>query len=590
MPIIGTAGHVDHGKSTLVQAITGRDPDRWTEEKERGLTIDLGFAWTELDGVDVGFVDVPGHERFIKNMLAGVGAIDCALLVIAADSGWMPQTEEHAAVLDLLDTGVGVIALTRIDLVDEDTVELAALEIMDEIEGTSLQGWPVVPVSAITGEGMESLVEHLASAVGQVEQHGGGPLRMWVDRSFTISGAGVVVTGTIARGEVTTGDDVEILPSGQSDRVRGIHHHDRGVDHSVAGSRTAINLQGAKLAAVSRGNLICTPGSIDVSTRILARLEPARRFEEIPPRGAFHFHIGTAHSPATIRRLHDADTYVITLDAALPVAMGDRFILRDSGRQAVVGGGRVLDPMPQSRLTPVDVKTLKSAVDGSATEMADALLTVRRIARVVDLIKATGGGSPSTGLRAAGTVISETAANAMVDRSISIVSEYHDGHPLRPGIPRPELATRIGVESDVIAAVVNHSVALGQSDGAVHLAGFANTLTPTQESEWSAVRSKLEDSFDVPRMNAIVLSDEVVHALIRRGDLVQVAPDLVFTKTQVDEIHRRITDLPDGFTVGQFKDSFGMTRRQAVPTLEWLDKSGWTRRSGDVRTVRNQRQ
>ncbi len=418
MPIIGTAGHVDHGKSTLVQAITGRDPDRWTEEKERGLTIDLGFAWTELDGVDVGFVDVPGHERFIKNMLAGVGAIDCALLVIAADSGWMPQTEEHAAVLDLLDTGVGVIALTRIDLVDKDTVELAALEIMDEIEGTSLQGWPVVPVSAITGEGMESLVEHLASAVGQVEQHGGGPLRMWVDRSFTISGAGVVVTGTIARGEVTTGDDVEILPSGQSDRVRGIHHHDRGVDRSVAGSRTAINLQGAKLAAVSRGNLICTPGSIDVSTRILARLEPARRFEEIPPRGAFHFHIGTAHSPATIRRLHDADTYVITLDAALPVAMGDRFILRDSGRQAVVGGGRVLDPMPQSRLTPVDVKTLKSAVDGSATEMADALLTVRRIARVVDLIKATGGGSPSTGLRAAGTVISETAANAMVDRSI----------------------------------------------------------------------------------------------------------------------------------------------------------------------------
>jgi selenocysteine-specific elongation factor len=178
----------------------------------------------------------------------------------------------------------------------------------------------------------------------------------------------------------------------------------------------------------------------------------------------------------------------------------------------------------------------------------------------------------------------------MVDRSISIVSEYHDGHPLRPGIPRPELATRIGVESDVIAAVVDHSVALGQSDGAVHLAGFANTLTPTQESEWSAVRSKLEDSFAVPRMNAIVLSDEVVHALIRRGDLVQVAPDLVFTKTQVNEIHRRITDLPDGFTVGQFKDSFGMTRRQAVPTLEWLDKSGWTRRSGDVRTVRNQRQ
>lgn len=589
MPIIGTAGHVDHGKSTLVQAITGRDPDRWAEEKERGLTIDLGFAWADLDGIDVGFVDVPGHERFIKNMLAGVGAIDCALLVIAADSGWMPQTEEHAAVLDLLDTKVGVIALTRIDLVDEDTVELAALEIMDETEGTSLQGWPVVPVSAITGQGMESLVEHLASAVGRVEKHAGGPLRMWVDRSFTVSGAGVVVTGTITRGEVTTGDDVEILPSGHSDRVRGIHHHDRRVDLSVAGSRTAINLQSAKLAAVSRGNLICAPGSIAVSARILATLEAARRFEEIPPRGAFHFHIGTAHSPATIRRLQDAGTYVITLDAALPVAMGDRFILRDSGRQAVVGGGRILDPRPTSRPAPVDIEILRSAVDGSATEMADALLAVRRITSVADLIKATGGGSPSTGLHAGGTVISEDAATVMVERSISIVSEYHERHSLRPGIPKPELATRIGVEPDIVAVVVDHSTALGQSDGAVHLAGFTNTLTPTQESEWSAVRSELEDSFDVPRMNAIDLSDEVIHALLRRGDLVQIAPDLVFTKTQVDEIHTQIDDLPDGFTVGQFKDVFGMTRRQAVPTLEWLDRSGWTRRSGDVRTLRNRR-
>jgi selenocysteine-specific elongation factor len=586
MPIIGTAGHVDHGKSTLVQAITGRDPDRWAEEKERGLTIDLGFAWADLNGIDVGFVDVPGHERFIKNMLAGVGTIDCALLVIAADSGWMPQTEEHAAVLDLLDTTVGVIALTRIDLVDQDTIELATLEIMDEIEGTSLQGWPVVPVSAITGLGMESLVEHLASAVDQADEHADGPLRMWVDRSFTVSGAGVVVTGTIARGEVAPGDDVEILPSGQSDRVRGLHHHDRRVDHSVAGSRTAINLQSAKLASVSRGSLICAPGSITVSAGVLARLDAARRFEEIPPRGAFHFHIGTAHSPATIRRLHGTDTYLITLDTTLPVAMGDRFILRDSGRQAVVGGGRVLDPRPENRVTPDQIDILRSAVDGSAAEMADALLAVRGITSIVALIQATGGGSPSIGLRAGGTVLSQDAAQNIVERSIRIVSEYHERHPLRPGIPKPELATQVGVEPEVIDVAVDQSESLGQSDGAVRLADFTNMLTSSQEAEWSAVRSRLEDSFDVPRMRAIDLSDEVLHALIRRGDLVQVASDLVFTRTQVDEIYRQIVDLPDGFTVGQFRDSFGMTRRQAVPTLEWLDKSGWTRRSGDGRMVR----
>ncbi|MFV1969671.1 MAG: selenocysteine-specific translation elongation factor [Acidimicrobiia bacterium] len=587
MPIIGTAGHVDHGKSTLVEAITGRDPDRWAEEKERGLTIDLGFAWTNLDGIDVGFVDVPGHERFIKNMLAGVGAIDCALLVVAADSGWMPQTEEHAAVLDLLETKVGVIALTRVDLVDQDTIELATLEIMEEIEGTSLEGWPVVPVSAITGHGMESLVEHLASAVGQADEHTSGPLRMWVDRSFTVSGAGVIVTGTVARGEVSPGDAIEILPSGISDRVRGLHHHDRRVDHAVAGSRTAINLQGAKLASLSRGSLVCTPGSIAVSARILTRLETARGFEEIPPRGAFHFHIGTAHSPATIRRLHGTDAYLIDLDTSLPMVMGDRFILRDSGRRAVVGGGRVLDPHPQSRITPNHIEILRSAVGGSATEMADALLSVRGITSINELTKATGGGSPSTGLRAGGTILSEDAASDTIDRSTRIVSEYHRHHPLRPGIPKPELATRIGVEPEIIDAAVDHSETLAQSDGSVRLEVFTNTLAPSQEAEWSGVQSELENSFDVPRMSAIDLSDEVLHALIRRGDLVQIAPDLVFTKTQVDEIHRKIVDLPDGFTVGQFKDSFGMTRRQAVPALEWLDKTGWTRRSGDGRTVRH---
>jgi len=590
MPIIGTAGHVDHGKSTLVQAITGRDPDRWAAEKERGLTIDLGFAWTDLNGIDVGFVDVPGHERFIKNMLAGVGAIDCALLVVAADGGWMPQTEEHATVLDLLDTKVGVIALTRIDLVDDDTVELATLEIMDEIEGTSLQEWPVVPVSAVTGQGMESLVEHLASAVGRADEHVGGPFRMWIDRSFTVSGAGVVVTGTVARGEVSRGDDVEILPSGSSDRVRGIHHHDRRVDRSVAGSRTAINLQSSKVAAVSRGNLLCAHGSITVSARILAILDAARRFEKIPPRGAFHFHIGTAHSPATIRRLHGTDAYTMTLDTQLPVAMGDRFILRDSGRRAVVGGGRVLDPRPSNRVTPAQIGILRSAMDGSATEMADALLEIRGITSGTDLMEATGGGSPSIGLRAGGTFLSEDAANNMIGISISIVSEFHERHPMRPGIPRPELATRIDVDAEVIAVAVDQSEELDQSDGTVHLVGFTNTLTPVQEAEWSAVRSDLEGSFDVPRMSAIDMNGEVVHALIQRGDLVQVASDLVFTKTQVDEIHRQIVSLPDGFTVGEFKDRFGMTRRQAVPTLEWLDRSGWTKRSGDARTVRNQRQ
>ncbi|GMQ93286.1 MAG: selenocysteine-specific translation elongation factor [Acidimicrobiia bacterium] len=586
MPIVGTAGHVDHGKSTLVQAMTGRDPDRWAEEKERGLTIDLGFAWADLNGIDVGFVDVPGHERFIKNMLAGVGAIDCALLVVAADSGWMPQTEEHAAVLDLLDTSVGVIALTRIDLVDDDTAELATLEIMDEIEGTSLEGWPVVPVSAITGEGMESLIDHIASAIERADKHDAGYLKMWIDRSFTVSGAGVVVTGTVASGEVAVGDEVEILPSGLTDRVRGLHHHDQTVGSSAAGSRTAINLQGSKLAGVARGNLICTPGTIRVSSRLLASLKPARSFEEIPQRGAFHLHVGTAHSPATIRRLHGTDAYLISLDTALPLAMGDRFILRDSGRQAVVGGGRVLNPRAARRTTRDQIETLQSSVGASPTEMADALLAVHGVMKTADILMATGGGSPSDGLLAGDTMLSRDEAASTIERSIKIVSTYHKRFPLRPGIPKPELATQVGVELAVINAAVAASAALEQSDGAVRLKDFTDTLTATQESEWSIVKSDLEGSFDVPRMNAIDLSDEVIRALVRRGDLVQVAPDLVFTGSQVNEIYEGIGDLLEGFSVGDFKGAFGMTRRQAVPTLEWLDKSGWTKRSGDGRTVR----
>ncbi|MDK1017824.1 MAG: selenocysteine-specific translation elongation factor [Actinomycetota bacterium] len=586
MPIVGTAGHVDHGKSTLVQALTGRDPDRWAEEKERGLTIDLGFAWTEIEGIDVGFVDVPGHERFIKNMLAGVGGIDCALLVVAADGGWMPQTEEHAAVLDLLDTRAGVIALTRIDLVDDDTRELAALEIMEETAGTVLADWPIVPVSPITGEGLDELRAQLATALGRHKPLVAGPLRMWIDRSFTISGAGVVVTGTVSGGRIAIGDEVAILPGGRSDRVRGLHHHDHAVDEASAGSRTAINLQSSSLTDVPRGTLICTPGTIAETGRILTTIEPARGFDEIPPRGAFHVHLGTAHIPVQIRQLHDSNAYMLTLSDVLPVAIGDRFILRDTGRRAVVGGGRVLDPRPADRVSMETIELLAGSLDRPVRDVADALLTVRGITRADDLAEAAGGVAPSCGTRAGPLIISEAAIADIALRITDIVGRYHDAHPLRPGMAKPEVATRIGLDLAVIEATVRESESLRESNGSIHLVDFVNALTPQQESTWERVRSDLEASYDVPRMGVIDLDSELLHALVRRGDLIQVAPDLVFTQRQVNSLTQRLGELPEGFTVSQFKEAFGMTRRQAIPTLEWLDKSGWTRRSGDGRSLR----
>ncbi len=589
MPIVATAGHVDHGKSTLVEALTGRDPDRWAEEKRRGLTIDLGFAWTDIDGIDVGFVDVPGHERFIKNMLAGVGAIDCALLVVAADSGWMPQTEEHAAVLDLLNVEFGVIALTRIDLVDSDTIELAILEIMEETEGTVLEEWPVVPVSPVTGVGIDDLRDQLAAVISSPAEPSGGPLRMWVDRSFTVSGAGVIVTGTIAHGSISTGEEIEILPSGGHDTVRGIHHHDEATDHVQQGSRAAVNLQSTKLASVGRGDLLCSPGSINVTNRLIALLQPARSLDKIPGRGAFHFHVGTAHSPATIRQLFRGDSYVINLTKPLPLAMGDRFILRDAGRQAVVGGGQVLEPTAADRPTDDQLALLATVVDLSPDEKADALLTVRGTSDLILLAQASGGGSPSIGLKDGSVILSQARAAAMLADVTKIVAEYHVLHPLRPGIPKAELATQISVSLGFVDAVVEAAAAISESHGFVHSSGFVNELPPDAVTEWAEAKVALEQSFDVPRMSAIELGDETIHALIRSGDLVKVAQDLVFTSGQIAEIQSRITDLAEGFSVSQFKDEFGMTRRQAVPMLEWLDKSGWTKRVGDGRTVRPQR-
>jgi selenocysteine-specific elongation factor len=586
MPIVGTAGHVDHGKSTLVQALTGTDPDRWAEEKQRGLTIDLGFAWTEIQGVDVGFVDVPGHERFIKNMLAGVGAVDCALLVVAADSGWMPQTEEHATILDLLEVQKGVIALTRIDLVDSDTVELATLEIMEETEKTALEGWPVVPVSPLTGEGLDDLKAHLATAIGAAEAHLDGSLKMWIDRSFTVRGAGVVATGTIARGGVSLGDEVEILPSRGRDTVRGLHHHDQPTERSNSGSRTAVNLQNTKLPNLGRGDLLCAPNTITVSSRLIAQLKPSRSFDEIPTRGAFHFHVGTAHIPATIRQLHRTSSYLIQLDDALPLAMGDRFILRDTGRQAIVGGGRVLEPTATNRPSVDELTLLAASVDSSADEKATALLAVRRTAELSELAKASGGGVPISGLRSESMILSPSATQQVRCETTETVEDYHARHPLRPGISKAELASQIDVTPGMIDAIIESADLVGEADGFVRSVDFNNELPPEVADRWSDVKEDLERSFDVPRMSAIDLEDEVVHALIRNGELVQVGADLVFTSNQIDEVRTRIADLPDGFSVSRFRDEFGMTRRQAVPILEWLDKSGVTKRSGDGRVLR----
>ncbi|HEX6287471.1 MAG TPA: selenocysteine-specific translation elongation factor, partial [Acidimicrobiia bacterium] len=391
MPVIGTAGHVDHGKSTLIQRITGRNPDRWAEERERGLTIDLGFAWTTLpNGIEVSFVDVPGHERFLKNMLAGIETIDFALFVVAADEGWMPQSEEHLAVLDLLEVTHGVIALTKSDAVEPDLLDLATVETEERLEGTSLAEAPIMAVSGTTGDGVPDLLKTISEHLPEPPASTGRP-RLWVDRAFAVSGAGTVATGTLLDGSLQVDDGVMVYPSGRASRVRGIQSHEKSLDQVEPARRVALNLAGLEHQDLARGDMIGFPGQWVVSDRFAVSLRTARFVEEIDQRGAYQLHIGSSAHRVVITGLENNGA-VLQLDAAIPVAVGDRFILRDTGRRLAVAGGRVLDPSPIK--TRMAIKA-SSRIDPSASpdQIADTLLTIRGRERVQRLAAESRGGS-----------------------------------------------------------------------------------------------------------------------------------------------------------------------------------------------------
>jgi selenocysteine-specific elongation factor len=597
MPIVGTAGHVDHGKSTLVQALTGRDPDRWAEEKERGLTIDLGFAWVELAaGTTVGFVDVPGHERFMKNMLAGVGALDVALFVVAADEGWMPQSEEHLAVLDLLEVTHGVIALSRADLVDADTLEIAELEIDDRVAGTTLAGWPVVAVSPVTGRGLDDLrTALLAQLEAAGEPPDRGRPRLWIDRSFLISGAGVVVTGTLTGGTLHKGDTLSLFPGEETVRVRGLQSHEHEVETAAPGTRTAVNLSGVDRDLIERGALLARPGQARASRQLLAEVRTVREYEDgLTDRGAFHLHLGSGAWPVHVRPvgtevIATSGAALLALDEAVPAAVGDRFILREVGRRAVVAGGRVLDPAPVGRISRIaaQVNALANAANGSPDERAQALLEARGTASLAELDIDSGGGRPAEGIFTAETVTTNAEATRMLTAIERSVRDYQTANPLRAGAPRASLSTGLGISGDLLDVLIADADGLIDDGATVRTEDFSSTLGPREDAAWAGARAVLlGEGPAVPRATQLGLDQELLHALIRSGELVQIAPDLVYLPEQIDDILEQLETLADGFTVADFRDALGVARRQAVPLLEWLDATGKTSRRGDVRTVR----
>ena len=597
MAIIGTAGHVDHGKSTLVLALTGRDPDRWQEEKERGLTIDLGFAWTTIGEHEVGFVDVPGHERFIKNMLAGVGALTVGCFVVAADEGWMPQTEEHLSVLDLLDTRHGVIALTKVDAADPDVAELAQLEIAERIEGTSLADWPIIPVSAVTGDGMDELRTALATALDAAgPPRDLGRPRMWIDRSFTVAGAGVVVTGTLVDGTLHDGDSLELWPGPRRVRVRGLQSHESSRTDVGPGTRTAVNLAGADRTSIPRGAMLAAPGDFSATRVALASLRPVRGLEDpIAPRGAYHAHVGTGAWPVTIRILdattgEDSVAALLRFEGELPLVAGDRFVLRETGRRAVVAGGRVLDPAPPSQRADrlaTSVPGLAAAVMESADARADALLGVRDIADIAELRRLSGGGRATPHLSTGSWAVTAEATRRIADDVAERLERFHADNPLRTGESKAAVASGTGIHIEVLEAVVAADDRLVDDGATLRLSDFAGGWGERQEREWSQAADALHgDGLAVRRISQLGLDAETLHAVIRDGRLVRVADDLGYLPEQVEDLHTRLDAMDDGFTVAEFRDAMGMSRRHAVPVLEWLDASGWTSRRGDVRSVR----
>ncbi|HLL69681.1 MAG TPA: selenocysteine-specific translation elongation factor [Micromonosporaceae bacterium] len=582
MHVIATAGHVDHGKSTLVRALTGMEPDRWAEERRRGMTIDLGFAWTALPSGDtIAFVDVPGHERFVPNMLAGVGPVPAALIVVAADEGWMPQSAEHLAALDALGVRHGVLAVTRSDLADPAPVAAQARAL---IAGTSLGQVPAVACSAVTGQGLDELRAQLDRLVARLPApDAAAPVRLWVDRSFTIRGSGTVVTGTLGAGRVRVGDELELAGSDRRVRVRGLQALGAGAPAVDAVARVAVNLRGVDRAQVRRGDALLTPGRFAVVSVVDVRVH-GDPVAELPP--TLTLHIGSSAVSVRLRPL-GVDTARLLLARALALRIGDRALLRDPGRHHVAGGATVLDVAPpplRRRGSAAARATTLSTMDGGADELAElrrrGLIHRRDLERMGVLV---------TTRPVAGEWLADAEHWAGLRRRLAdAVEAYVSAHPLEPGAPVEALRHRLGLpDRALVEALVTPP--LTATGGRIGVTAAGTGLPPRVAGAVAKVRVDLADRpFRAPeaaRLAELGLGPREVGAAVRAGGLLRVAEGVVLMPGAAQEAARVLATLPQPFTLSQARQALDTSRRVAVPLLELLDRLGLTRRLPDDRRV-----
>ncbi|OLC25166.1 MAG: selenocysteine-specific translation elongation factor [Chloroflexi bacterium 13_1_40CM_3_65_12] len=608
--ILGTAGHIDHGKSTLVTALTGIDPDRLAEEKRRGMTIDLGFAHLRLpSGRQVGIVDVPGHARFIRNMLAGAQGIDAVILVVAADEGVMPQTREHLEIVDLLEVRHGLVALTKVDLVDEVWYELVEGEVRDALKNTSLDGSVIQGVSAITGQGMGELVSAIDSVFDAVEPKADiGRPRLPIDRVFTMAGYGTVVTGTLVDGAIAVGDELQILPGGSTARVRGLQQHNQKVEAATPGNRVAANLSGVEKNQVDRGDVLARPGALRATRRVDARV----RVLASAPRGLRHgsellLHTGTVEVGCRAILL-EGDTIEpgaqawIQLYLERPIAAGndDRFILRIPSPSWTVAGGQFNDVAPRKhpRHDIAVRESLERRAGGDVLQ--EELRKYPRGVTVTALLKATtASDADMTRLHARRLddwLFAPEAWAAIGDRAVSELDSYHRAHPLRRGMPREELRSKLGIQAGVFAPVMKALAEEGrveERDGEVaspsHQAameapgGPAARLLELLGAEPYAPPSLPE------AMRTAGVTSEMVRALVQHGDLVRLSDDVAFTRTAYEQAVAAVKEAiatTGSVSVAQLRDRLGASRRPMLALLEHLDAAKVTRRVGDARVLR----
>ena len=623
MYVIGTAGHVDHGKSVLVRALTGIDPDRLQEEKDRGMTIDLGFAWLKLPGdQEVSIVDVPGHERFIKNMLAGVGGIDLALLVIAADEGVMPQTREHLAILDLLQLKSGVLVLTKKDLVDGDWLEVVAEDVKDTVRGTALEGSPLVACSAITGEGLDELVSVLEQKLAETPpKRDIGRPRLPIDRAFTIAGFGTVVTGTLIDGSFSVGQEVEVVPGKLRARIRGLQTHRQKVERALPGTRTAVNLSGVAADDLLRGQVVALPDSLPPTAALDVRLRAISALRRpIRHNARLSFHSGASEVWGKVRFL-DRDELgpgeegwaQIRLDEPAAVLNGDLFVVRDAndtlgGGQVVEAHGRrhrrydrrTLDALsslqegtPEERLLtlleqrqPLGQSALVGQLDLPEEESLKLLACLVEAGDVVAL-----GGSP---LGDGATLFTRDAFAALGDKAGRAISHYYAEHPLRLVMPKEELRNRLRLPSRLFSAALKRWLEAGkltETAAGAGLPGHEVKLSVAQQASANAFLRDLDANPYAPKSETRP-DEELLAYLVEKGQVVVLGDAVAFSGVAYREMAERIVaHLRERgkVTLAEARDMFGTSRKYAQALLERLDAERVTQRVGEERVLRQGR-